>query len=46
MVKLSQLIHKNRDKQDTLQQDNILMENDFIATLKVGDENNVFVFVL
>ena len=46
MVKLNQLIHKNRDKQDTLQQDNILMENDFIATLKVGDENNVFVFVL
>ena len=46
MVKLNQLIHKNRGKQDTLQQDNILMENDFIATLKVGDHNIVFVFVI
>lgn len=45
MVKLNQLIHKNRGKQDTLQQDNILMENDFIATLKVGDQNIMFVFV-
>ena len=45
MVKLNQLIHKNRGKQDTLQQDNILMENDFIATLKVGDQNIMFAFV-
>lgn len=45
MVKLNQLIHKNRGKQDTLQQDNILMENDFIATLKVGDQSIMFVFV-
>ena len=35
MTKLNLLIHKNRDMQSNLQQDNILLENDFIATLKV-----------
>ena len=35
MTKLNVLIHKNRDKHQSLQQDNILMEHDFISALKV-----------
>ena len=35
MTKLNVLIHKNRDKHQALQQDNILIEHDFIAALKV-----------
>jgi len=35
MTKLNVLIHKNRDMHESLQQDNILMEHDFISALKV-----------
>ena len=34
MTKLNVLIYKNRDMQQILEQNNILMENDFMATLK------------
>ncbi|XP_057311737.1 coiled-coil domain-containing protein 40-like [Hydractinia symbiolongicarpus] len=41
MTKLNLLIHKNRDKQDVLQQDNILLENDFMSTLKDAELKSI-----
>jgi len=41
MTKLNILINKNRDKQDHLQQDNQLMENDFVSTLKDAELQSI-----
>ena len=35
MTKLNILIHKNKGKQETLYQENILRENEFMESLKV-----------
>ena len=40
MVKLNTLIHKNKGKQTSLQQDNILKESEFIDNLKVNCGQN------
>lgn len=37
MIKLNKLIHREKGNQEGLTQNNILMENDFIGSLKVGD---------
>jgi len=41
MTKLNMLIHKNTDKQSNLEQDNILLENDFITTLKDAELESI-----
>ena len=41
MTKLNMLIHKNSHMQTDLQQDNILLENDFIATLKDAELESI-----
>ena len=36
MIKLNKLIHKEKGTQEDLTQNNVLMENDFIGSLKVS----------
>lgn len=37
MTKLNTLLHINRNKQESVLQDNVLLENDFVSALKVRE---------
>ena len=36
MIRLNQLLHRERGYSETLEKDNILIENDFVTSLKVS----------
>jgi len=45
MIKLNTLLHREHGQQVSLQQDNILRENDFVNTLKVGNTHTPYVIL-